>query len=855
MNTPTFDPDAARSWLQILHGESQGYIHIVPFGEWSGRSFAVTDIDAAVDYIAAKDSTGVEAIYVRITSLRAPVEPGKRGGAADSATLPALWADVDIAGPGHKHQPCPADCAKPHKHKLPLPPDEDTARRIIAESGLPEPTIWIHSGGGLYPIWLLKPAHHISDLDDIKSLAAGWQKVIGHAAEKLGWDYGTGVGDLARVLRIPGTINRKEGLARPCRIVDASPRRYTLKELQVALADALATLPQPEPTVGVGDSLGDGTPPGRDYNNRTDWADILQPHGWRLFYTRGNVRYWTRPGKTTGVSATTNALGTDRLHVFSENAHPFDAGTSYSKFGAYALLEHGGDFKAAAKALAERGYGDPIPDPADREYEAFRDLLGKDVEPDKLKPTIVKRSWDDIGNAERLADHAGRQIRWVIDAEKWAVYTGTHWAIEGGATLVLGHVRTMLDALPTTEALEYDDTPRLDGNGRPKPSIREDFLTFVGRQRFQTRMVAATVVARTIPRIQARMSQFDTDPMLLNCLNGVVDLRTGELVSHKPELMLLSIAGAPYVPDAKAPMWTQFLARVMPEQERRDYLARVVGYTLTGSIDEQAIFVHHGSGANGKSVFMRVVRALAGTYGQSVPQSTLLAKSGEGIPNDVARMVGKRLLITSETGAGKRLDDELVKRLTGGEEISARFMRGEYFEFTPVGKIHLMTNYLPNVGSGHGIARRLQDIGWDVTIPKEEQDKTLAERIIAQELPGVLAWAVRGCLEWQQRGLDVPESVRQKTAEHIYDSDPLAQWLDERTDRDESVSTETHELYVDYREWVEERGTRAMTEKSFVMALDERGFTRGKDNRTRRSVINGIRLLPRVFEGGWSRVA
>jgi putative DNA primase/helicase len=462
-----------------------------------------------------------------------------------------------------------------------------------------------------------------------------------------------------------------------------------------------------------------------------------------------------------------------------------------------------------------------------------------------------RRTWDDIGNADRLVDHAGHRIRWAIDAEKWAVWTdGNHWAIEGGGTLIVGVAREVLDRMPFAEAPLYDDTPRMSAEGKPLPSLREDFLKFVKRQRFNTKMAAMAAVARSVPSIQVRMDQFDSHPMLFNCRNGIIDMRTGDLQPHDSALLQLSLSNVVYNPDAKAPLWEAFLARVMPEKERRDYLARISGYTLTGDTGEQAIFCHHGGGANGKSVFMRILRALAGTYGQAVPQATLLTKSGDGIPNDVARMIGKRLLITSETGAGKRLDDELVKQLTGGEEISARFMRGEFFDFTPVGKIHLMTNHLPVIGSGHGTARRLQDIGWDVTIPPEEQDKSLADRIIAEELPGVLAWAVRGCLEWRETGLAVPESVRLKTAEHVRSSDPLAQWLEERTDTVAEEVTETRPLFKDYRAWVDESNGRPMTEKSFVDAMDERGFVRDKDGHTRRSVIRGIRLVPRMQQGG-----
>src|SRR5690606_19604685 len=301
-------------------------------------------LDAAAEYVAHLDAEGREGIYLRITSLRPDRALRGRGSAADSAALPALWADLDLAGPGHAEQD--------------LPPDEAAGRQIIADSGLPEPTIWVHSGGGLYPIWLFDQPAQVTEgnLDDLKALARDWQRVIEHAAAARGWRYGRGVGDLARVLRIPGTVNRKAGLARPCRIISVTPHRYTVGQLKAALTEAMQRIAPPESSVtSKTPVLAPGTPrdpgqlaPGEDFNAHVTWAQILEPAGWREYYRSDDITYWTRPGKPSGISASTNALGTDRLYVFSTSAAPLEGGESYSKFGAYATLYFGGDFAAAA---------------------------------------------------------------------------------------------------------------------------------------------------------------------------------------------------------------------------------------------------------------------------------------------------------------------------------------------------------------------------------------------------------------------------------------------------------------------------------------------------------------------------
>ncbi|ROO51052.1 hypothetical protein EDC02_5916 [Micromonospora sp. Llam0] len=386
--TAAADPAQWVAWLGILHAATPGHLHICSTGDWTGHTYPTNQLDQAAAYIAQLD--GREGIYLRITSLKEPLAPGRRGGATDSASLPALWADLDIAGPGHAEQD--------------LPPDETAARQVITTSGLPDPSIWIHSGGGLYPIWLLDQPWQLTDsdqLDAAKALAKDWQAVIEHAAASHGWRYGRGVGDLARVLRIPGTINRKEGLARPCRIIGGAGYRYTTRHLTDALAAAKTRI-APEPATTVGSSLitpnrdrrpGEITPLD-DFNARATWTQVLGPAGWREHYRADDVTYWTRPGKQTGISASTNALGTDRLHVFTTGAAPLDGGESYSKAGTYAALHYGGDHHAAAKQLARQGFGTPLPEPGADQAQLIADILGPTPATSPAVPAPVQQPAD-----------------------------------------------------------------------------------------------------------------------------------------------------------------------------------------------------------------------------------------------------------------------------------------------------------------------------------------------------------------------------------------------------------------------------------------------------------------------------
>lgn len=349
-----FQPHLVRKWLTTIHANSRGFIWIGSHHDrFKGQCFDVRNprwLDAATAYVQQLDRTGTTGIYLRTTTLATRPREG-RGGDDDSLTLPGLAADLDIAGPGHKTD-------------KPLPPNPREARRIIDESGLPDPSIWIHSGGGLYAWWLLDVPHTIgADLARIKRLAARWQDPIAHAAETIGYSHGR-LGDLARILRIPGTWNRKPAMPQPapCRILQDTGRRYTLDNLRGCLTDALAAIPAPEPVrlnprrvVSSGSDL----TPWDDYETQTDWADILQPHGWTLHHTTGQVRYWTRPHKNPrdGWSASTGrANDRDRLYCFTD-ATEFPANQPVTKFHVYAVLEHSGDHTAAARELRRLGYG------------------------------------------------------------------------------------------------------------------------------------------------------------------------------------------------------------------------------------------------------------------------------------------------------------------------------------------------------------------------------------------------------------------------------------------------------------------------------------------------------------------
>jgi putative DNA primase/helicase len=337
--------------------------------------------------------------------------------------------------------------------------------------------------------------------------------------------------------------------------------------------------------------------------------------------------------------------------------------------------------------------------------------------------------------------------------------------------------------------------------------------------------------------------ELDADPWVLNCKNGTVDLhRTGELMAHRREDLITKLAPVEYDPEARAPAWDAFLGRVLPGEELQSFVQRAAGYSLTGDTSEQCMFINHGTGANGKSTFQEAVSAALGDYAMRAPSEMLLAKRAGAIPNDIARLKGSRYVTASETEEGRRLAESLVKDLTGQDTVTARFMRAEFFDFPPTHKLWLSTNHKPEIrGTDTAIWRRIRLIPWSVTIPPEEQEKRLPATL-RRELAGILAWAVRGCLEWQREGLRAPDEVRRATSEYRAEMDVLAGFLGECCETGPELWDYAKDLYTSYKRWCGETGERPETQRKFGERLRERGFQRDRGGSRGAGIWRGLRL-------------
>jgi len=329
-----------------------------------------------------------------------------------------------------------------------------------------------------------------------------------------------------------------------------------------------------------------------------------------------------------------------------------------------------------------------------------------------------------------------------------------------------------------------------------------------------------------------RVEELDSDIWLLNVLNGVVDLRTGKLLAHDPCRLITKIAPVVYDPAADCPRFKTFLTEVFPNGKNIiSFVQRLIGYSLTGDTREQQLTVAWGNGSNGKGTSLNLIQEMLGDYAQSTPADTLMAKKYDGgIPNDIARLRGARFVLASETQEGRRLNEPLIKQMTGQDRLAARFLRCEYFEFMPEFKLFLLTNDKPVArGDDAALWRRIMLVPFTVKFEGEQCDKTLPDKL-RKELPGILKWAVDGCLSWQKNGLAPPAEVIQATQEYRSENDVLEKWIEERCFKSNSAARRTSILFRDFMKWVEETGEKVLTtQMKFSQNLKKKGIEISKD--------------------------
>jgi putative DNA primase/helicase len=673
------------------------------------------------------------------------------------------------------------------------------------------PTAVVDSGGGFHCYWIFSDTYRIDTPEDkqlITQLQADWVQLVG--GDK-------GAKDLARVLRVPGTLNHKYDPPRPVVLevlndsnlaafdeylvyvkAENKPSKQSKQAEKPATQRSQGTqgkthtLP-PNPEKWLTEALRMGTV--RNRNKTCYW--LAQQLWWSCDLTESEAEpwvlsYWESVEQPHGDLYTkAEAMASLRSAYSGEKRDPAESQTKQT------VNYTGGGGKTSTSKTP-----DTTPTPA---------TVAKVKEP-KNRLTDRHAAWD-------LYDQT-TDLQWTKDFG-WMGWSGSRWQGDATSTAIketAGIAEQYLEAGYALDEKEHKEE-------------KKAYLKYASRLDSKAGVEGCLHFARGFLEIDA--NKFDRLPFKLNLINGTLDLKTGKLHPHRREDLLTQRANVSFDPDATAPRWESFLLEIMgKDREVINFLQRMIGYAFTGDVREQVLFFLHGSGANGKSVFLNVIRRLLGDY-VITPKNTLLTM-GEHHATQIADLRGKRLVPAIENELGARLPESLVKQLTGGDEISANRMHEDSKQFEPTHKIFVAANHKPIIrGTDHAIWRRIKLIPFEVTFLEDEQDPLLEKKLF-DELPGILNWAVAGCQAWLRNGMQYPEKVNMATQEYRTDSDQLGKFIVEccivRPATDEIPAEEIRAgvLFAAFSKWCEPRNERPGTLTSFGNRMTERGFERNR---------------------------
>lgn len=572
----------------------------------------------------------------------------------------------------------------------------------------------------------------------------------------------------------------------------------------------------------------DDARPGDTFNDRTSWEQILEPHGWRkVGRPRAGRQEWVRPGKKAadGISATTGgaADGGDRLYVFSTST-PFESERPYTKFGAFAVLNHNGNHADAARALRQAGHGGANrPDdgpaltmlhggqpagpasPAGTQTATVGALAIRTRVDGQDLPRITAATLTDQGNADLLAERWQDRLRYVPANRQWLRWDETRWrpcADQGEA------VQASIDTIRAIDPAGDSDTAKHKTKSLSRRGLE-----------------ACATLASAHPALRVDAGQLDADPWILNTPDGTVDLRTGEATPHNPDQLCTKVTRCHPDPARQAPRWSTFLEDTFGgDPGLIGFVRRLAGYSATGAVRHHVLPFLFGPGGNGKSVFLDVLVALLGDYATTAPNGFLLA-GGREDESAIARLAGFRLVAGSEVNQNSRFDEAKVKLLTGGDRLTARHLYGRHFTFTPTHTLWLMGNHQPRVEAG-GAAfwRRLRLVPFLNEVTEEKRVEGLAELLVDQEGPAIMAWILQGALEVQRDGLREPDQVLAATARYAEEEDALARFVADRLHLGggDLARVPTAEMRAAYLSWCKSEGGPDLSQQMFGRELRAR---------------------------------
>ena len=429
------------------------------------------------------------------------------------------------------------------------------------------------------------------------------------------------------------------------------------------------------------------------------------------------------------------------------------------------------------------------------------------IEEPKAKRKVY--SFDDTGNANRFKDLIEKSVRYSYTNRSWIFFNGQKWVED-----VTGQIKSLADE--TIERMKIDFA---DCKNEDEEKVFTKHLKATRSSKGKTAMIKETEHLLSITQ-----QALDNFKYLLNVSNGIVDLKKGNLIKHDAEKFLTKVINYEYSDKVDCPLWESFLNQIFNnDKDLIRYIQKAIGYSLTGNTEEQCAFFCYGTGRNGKSTFLDIISEIMGDYAINIQPETIMIRPGSsGASSDIARLKGARFVTSVEPNEGLRLNEGLVKQLTGGDKVTARKLYGNEFEFIPEFKLWMGTNHKPIIrGTDLGIWRRIRLIPFLVQIAEDKIDKNLKVKL-QNELTGILNWAVEGCLLWKKEGLNIPSAIQQATNEYKSEMDVISSWLSECCEVTWASDEKASDLYKSYSDWANENNEYKMSNTKFGLEISKR---------------------------------
>lgn len=799
----------AEAFIDALYGNvKRGYLSLWTLEDKKTRWYPIGERKSLIkDAMRLREKNNV---YFGVGVRNEDLGEFKRGKNEDVSYLPGVWVEIDLKGGVHAAGN--------------LPTYEDV--QSILETFSLEPSIINHSGGGLHCYWLFNEPAQLLSKQNIKSaerMLSRFQNVFIRLARAKGLHIDN-TADLARVLRVAGTYNLKSE-PKPVKTSLFKPEnRYSIMELFEAITSIEATFPE-EPRVKAVRKNYEGEIP-----------DAKHPG--RISQECNFIREYLEHQETAPYSEWVAVLS---IAAYCENGEQLvhDWSEGHPDYKEQEVERKYNEIRSRMKPRTCQGIQQEFGRcNGCKHFNKINSPIALGMEKKQMKQekpiNKEKKSFKntDLGNAERFFHHQGDFFKFNTTFGKWFIWDGKRWAEDKTQRIIQMGMKEIRNIYK--EAYEEEDEEK-------RKSIADHARRSESKGRLEAMISMAQSFAPIVP------DSMDQNEWLFNCENGVIDLKTGVLHTHDRELMMTKISNVSYDSQADCPTWKAFLNDIFQDEEGNvkqdtiDFLQKAAGYALTGSTREQVLFFFYGVGRNGKSTFMNVIKEILGDYGKQTNAETFTVKKSDQVRNDIAALKGTRLVSATESEEGARLAESLVKTLTGGEPVQARFLHQEFFEYVPTFKIFFTTNHKPVIrGSDEGIWRRIRLVPFTVRIPDEKLDKDLPEKL-RNEMPGILRWMVQGCQRWQREGLGIPQEIEEATNNYRDEMDTMGNFLNEYCLFHPEAKAYGVELYRQFQYWCSETGEYEITKTKFNRKLEERGHKKGRDGRGIYFIGLGIR--------------